>query len=77
MTTIRIQGYVVRADVLQPFTTYHDDKARYELVLLPSNPNIVHELEYQIDEAKDSFNTLKNMQCRVNRPCLMLSLKHF
>ena len=55
MTTIRMQGYVVRSDVLQPFTTYHDDKARYELVLLPSNPNVVHELEYQIEEAKRQF----------------------
>ena len=56
MTTIRMQGYVVRADVLQPFTTYHDDRERYELVLLPSNPNVVHELEYQIEEAKRQFH---------------------
>ena len=55
MATIRIQGYVVRADLLQPFTTYHDDKELYELVLLPSNPNVAHELECQMEEAKRQF----------------------
>lgn len=55
MTTIRIQGYVVDADVLQPFTTYPHDKERYELTLLPSNPDASHELEYQIEEAKRQF----------------------
>ena len=55
MTTIRIQGYVVRADVLQPFTTYHDEKERYELTLLPYNPDTAHQLEYQIEEVKRQF----------------------
>ena len=63
MTTIRIQGYVVRADVLQPFTTYHDDRERYELILLPSNPNVVHELEYQIEEAKRQFQYSQVASC--------------
>lgn len=55
MTTIRIQGYVTSADVLQPFTTYHHDNPRYELTVLPSNPDIFYEIEHQIEEVKRQF----------------------
>lgn len=55
MKTIRIQGYVTSSDVLQPFTTYHHDKPRYELTVLPSSPDIFYELEQQIEEAKRLF----------------------
>lgn len=55
MTTIRIQGYVTSADVLQPFMTYHHDKPRFQLTVLPSNPEIFYELEQQIEEVKRQF----------------------
>jgi len=55
MTTIRIQGYVASADVRPPFTTYHQDKPRYELRILPSNPDVIYVLEQQIEEVKRQF----------------------
>ena len=33
-----MRGYVMGADVLEPFATYPEDQPRYELLIIPEHP---------------------------------------
>ena len=54
-TLIRMRGYVMRADVLEPFATYPENQPRYELLIIPEHPysyenEIMPIVEYLKDE---------------------------
>ena len=51
-TLIRIQGYVLSADIHEPTATIQDEKPKYELQIAPFNPNSWHYISEIAEELK-------------------------
>ena len=58
-TLIRITGYVMNANVFEQHRKYGYEKPKYELYMMPDNPNELYTIEDRVEQLKREHELLK------------------